>query len=130
MPMPTTKASAMVKASTCPIEADFRGARNVGERTGEQQLQRPRRDGETERAADDCQHDRLGEQLTREAAAARAERGARGELFHARAGADEHQVGEVDAANQQHERDAAPQQIERPAHFAHQIGLRERTRAS
>ena len=52
-----------------------------------------------------------------------AERVPRRQLLHARARADEHQVGDVDGADEQHEDDAAPEQVERAAQVAHQVVL-------
>jgi hypothetical protein len=47
----------------------------------------------------------------------------RGQLLQPGGRADQHQVGHVDAADEQHERDAAPKQKQRRPHVADEIGL-------
>ncbi len=58
-------------------------------------------------SADDGERHGLDEQLQGEAGASGAEAVTDGELFHANAGADEHEVGDIDATDQGHEADGA-----------------------
>ena len=66
---------------------------------------------------------RLGQQLAGDAAEPGAERVTRRQLLHARARADEHQVGDVHGADEQHEHHAAPEQIERAAQVPDEVLL-------
>ena len=75
---------------------------------------------EAERAAGERQQQRFGEQLAGDPAEPRAERVARRQLLHARARAHEHQVRDVHGADQQHEHDAAPEQVQRAAQVLHE----------
>ena len=56
----------------------------------------------------------------RDAQAAGAEREPRRELLQPRARSHQHEVGDVDAADQQHEQRAAPHQVQRRLDVAHQ----------
>ena len=78
---------------------------------------------EAERAAGQREQHRFGQQLARDAAEPGAERVPRRQLLHPRARAHEHQVGDVDGADQQHEHDAAPEQVQRAAQVAHEVVL-------
>ena len=65
----------------------------------------------------------FGQELAGNAPEARAKGVTSRKLLHARARAHEHQVGDVDAAHQQHEHDTAPQQVECAADVADQVVL-------
>ena len=69
-------------------------------------------------AAEAGEQEALDQQLTDEPAPAGAERGADRELLDPAGRADEHQVGDVHARDQQHERDGDQQQMQRAARRA------------
>ena len=73
-------------------------------------------DDDAERAAEERDDEAFGEELTHQAAASRAERGAHRQLAAARAAAREEQIGEVGARDQQHQRDARGQHHQRRPH--------------
>src|ERR1700721_2257841 len=65
----------------------------------------------------------LREQLTHNAEAACAERGAHGELLGARGGAGKKKIGEVDARNQEHAADSGPENDKRAAQLSADVVL-------
>ena len=79
----------------------------------EQELRRPRRDREPEPAADRGEQDALDEQLADDAAAARAEREAHGDLPLPRRRACDEQARDVRARDQQHADDDPEEQPQR-----------------
>ena len=72
----------------------------------------------SQRAADERQHDALGQQLPDDAPPAGAERRAHRQLARADRRAREQQVGDVGAADQQHESDDAEEQHRREPQIA------------
>jgi hypothetical protein len=64
------------------------------------------------------EEDALGEELPDDAAAARAEGDADGDLAPARGGAREQQVGDVGAGDEQHAADGSEEDVDRRAHVA------------
>ena len=94
--------------------------RRVGDRQrvgheSRQQRHGGRRDRDAEQAAGACEHHALGQQLTHETLAARAHRGAHGELAAPLQRAREEQVREVGARDEQHAAGRAAQRIEEQA---------------
>ena len=85
-------------------------------------------DGDAERAAEERDDEAFGEELTHQAAASRAERGAHRQLAAARAAAREEQIREVRARNQQHQRDTRRQHHQRRPH-SHRHLFHERLHA-
>ena len=85
-----------------------------------EQAQRAVADGEAGGRRDQRQDDALGDELARDPPLAGAEREPRRELLQPHARSHEHEVRDVDAADQQHEERAAPHQIERRLDVAHQ----------
>ena len=85
-----------------------------------EQLQRGVADRQPRDRGDHRQDDALGDELPRDPPFAGAERQPGGELLQPRARSHQHEVGDVDAADQQHEQRAAPHQVERRLDFAHQ----------
>src|ERR1700722_13506325 len=77
--------------------------------------------GEPETAAKNADESAFEEEVARDAAAAGAERGADGEFLMTAFGANEHQVGNVGACDEEHNADAAHQDPEELAHVADDI---------
>ncbi len=108
LPSATNAANASVAPST-------RACSSRGTLGGLSVISAPQRDvrqRETDDGADAGEQQAFGEELTNQAAAARAHRGAHGELGRAHGAAREQQVGDVAAGDQQHERDRAEQHVE------------------
>ena len=87
------------------------GMRRAGER--DEEPGRPIGEEETRGAAQQREHERLGDDLPHQPGAAGAERGADGELASPRGRAAEHQVRQVGAGDEQDEADRAGQHRER-----------------
>ena len=103
----------MLKVEDAPIELDRLEPRQVfGGDDGHEADQAPG-EQDAERAAGDADDQALGDQLAREAAPRRAERGADGHFAFAGAAAREQQVRDVGAGDEEDERDAGHQDHER-----------------
>ena len=89
--------------------------REIGRVQGPERLQCHHREGEAQPPAGQGQEQALGEHLAEQRPAARAERGAEGELRAPRRAAREQQVGHVGAGDQQDQADGAEQQDQRRA---------------
>ncbi len=76
--------------------------------------------------ADQAEHDTFGEQLPDNAAAARTERRAHGDLAAPARGPRQKEIGDVRAGDEQHERDAGHHQIENERDLIGQKRLAER----
>jgi hypothetical protein len=86
----------------------FVDARNATRRRGREQRAHPaERERRPENSAEPGDDEALGQQLTDESPAIRPERGAQRDLVLPRGRAHEEQIGDVDAGNEQHERDGA-----------------------
>ncbi len=105
------------------VHTDLVRAGQVGEAQPLDRVETPEADEEPGGAAEDREHDRLGDQLAHDPATAGAQRAAGGQFLHPAAGAHEREVGDVDGGNQQHEQDAAPEQLQRRPHVAHEVGI-------
>jgi hypothetical protein len=116
--MAVTKETPMVNASTVPSIA-MSGSR--GRFAGLKAAQPLDGDGGEQQPAaraERGQREALGQQLHRDAAAARAEGDAHRELVLPRERARQHQVGDVGAGDQQDEADRSEQNPQRPPHGA------------
>ena len=82
-----------------------------------------RRDAQPRDAAGGREHQAFGQHLAHQAAALGAERGAQADLALARRAARQQQVGDVDAGDEQHQRDRADQREQRRAQLADQLFL-------
>ena len=108
-----------------PVEANLIEARQVGGLRGDQRFGPPVGERQSERAADEAEHDRFGDQLADQARAAGAEGRAHRELAVSRRAAREQQVGDVRAGHEQHESNRAQQHQQRPLDVAdHQVAQR------
>ena len=96
-----------------PVEADGLQPREILGRDHRQQTDERPREEETEQAARDREHQALDDELLREPAQRRAERGAHGHLALTRVSAREQQVRDVRAGHEEHQRHAGHQQKER-----------------
>ena len=81
-------------------------------------------------AAGERQQHAFGQQLADDAAAAGADRGADRDLALPAGGADQQQVGDVGAGDQQHEADRAEQHQQRRPHVPHELSLQRLRRRS
>ena len=84
----------------------------------EDRVHQPVGERHPERAADEREHQALGDELAHDDTARRAQRRAHGQLAPARGAAGEQQVGHVRARDQQHEADGPQQQPERRLRLA------------
>ena len=124
-----TSATSSVIASTRHVELHGIAERkHVGAQLDERAQHAPA-DDEAERAAAERQQRALDQQLPDDGAPSAAERHARGDLARARARAREQQPGDVDAGDEQHEADGAPQHEERLADVGRLLLLQRHERA-
>ena len=126
MPVPsdTPSVKSSTRQSTPTSDAVLADARQAGRVDGEQRADADDAENRPEHAAGERQHDALGQQLAHDAAAARADGGAHGNLAPPAGRAHEQQVGDVRAGDQQHEADGADEHQQRRAdvgdeRFAH-----------
>ena len=103
----------------------MKAARHLVEAERGHQREGPASQQQAERAAGHRQQHRLGDDLTRQAGDAGAEGMARGELALPGARPDNHEVRDIDGADEKHEEHAAPQQVEHGTNLAHEIGLEQ-----
>ncbi len=108
-----------------PIEPQLIEARDGNPIADERQQSTVAQDGDDKpcEAADGRQHEALGQQLTDQPDAARAERGAHAELPFAGGAACQQQAGHVDARDEQHQADGAHQGEQRGPHVADHLLL-------
>ena len=106
-----------------PVHPDLVTARQLRQAERREPLEPGRAERQPEEPAGQRQQQRLGEQLPRDPRVSGAERMARGELLHSSAGAHEDEIGDVGGGDEQHEQHAAPEQVQRPAHVADDIGF-------
>ena len=100
------------------VDRDVGQARQVGWLQAAQSLHGDEGQHQSATRAKRGQHEALGQQLHRDAAAAGAERDAHRELVLPRERARQHQVGHVGARNEQDEADGPEQNPQRPPHRA------------
>ena len=103
------------------IEREAEARRQPIESEERRGAQRPPSEAEAGDAAGDRQHGRFGQRLPRQPAERRAHRMTRRQLANARGRSHEHEIGDVDAADQQHEDRAAPQHRQRRSPLADQV---------
>ena len=106
------------------VDGNLLDARHVGRQAADEQRHAPEREQETGGAADQAEHGAFGQELTDDAAAARAERVADGDLTLTRAGPREQQIRDVRAGDQQHEADRAEHHQQARAHVADDLVLK------
>ena len=108
---PTNSAAPAQNATTRPsnVSETLAGSRPSGI-DGWRHTQNRGADPRAERATNQRQHDALGHQLPHDAQASRPERRADRELAHPKRRTRQQQVGDVGAANQQHESDDTQEQ--------------------
>jgi hypothetical protein len=105
------------------MNGDFVEPRHVGRADLDEDPQPRVGEQQAERAADRTDHEAFDEQLARQAAAPRAERGAHRELLPACIGPNQHQIRDVRARDEQHRTDRAHEHPERARHAADQVVL-------
>ena len=105
------------------VDPDRRGARNARRSRGDEDLEPDPRQRDTRDRADDRQHETLGDELANQPAAPGAERGAQRKLLVPAFGADQQQVGEIRACDEQHEPHRRLKQPERTADAADDVTL-------
>ena len=98
------------------VHADLGEARHVGRHECHQQVEGVGGRHEPADAAEGRDDHALGQELAQQASGAAAHRGADRELLLAPRVAGQHQVRDVDAGDQQHEDDGAPEQQQHRAH--------------
>ena len=119
-------ASANVKRTTVGVHPDLAAPWQLRHPQPRQHRQAPASQHETADAAEDRQQQRLRQDLPAERRQAGAKGQPRRHLLHARARSYEHEVGDIHRANQQNEEHAGPQEEQRAADFAHEVGLKRR----
>ena len=128
---PVATVTASENSSTC---RSSRGVNVIGSASdGEpaQHVDADVGDDDAGEAAEQREHQVLGQHLTHQPAAAGAERRTHGQLLLAMAAAREQQVGDVGARDQQHQRHGAEQDHHRrPRHAADDLGHRLHDRRS
>ena len=90
------------KQQNAPVDRNRIRARNRAAADADEELRRPERHQQAESAADECDDKGLGDDLSNQATALRAERGPDRQLLAASRGPAEHQVAEIGAGNQEH----------------------------
>lgn len=105
------------------VDVDRFGAGQGVARHRQQQLHRPVRQQQAERAADPRENKAFGDELPHHARGAGAECRADRDFALARSGAGQHQVGDVGAADQQHDADRTHQHEDHPAAAADHLVL-------
>ena len=102
-----------------PVDADLSQPRNAGRSERDQRARAPVGDDEPRDSAGHAEHDALGQELLHEPPASGAERRPHGHLARAAVRPREQEVGDVDARDEQHERDRAEQDQQRRPDAAH-----------
>ena len=106
-----------------PVDAGINCGRHAGRDELQQRDDKPARGQETQRAAGKRQHDAFGQKLPDEPAAAGAECHPDRELARPRRGADQQEIRDVRARNEQHRADRADEHDERGPDGPRQILL-------
>ena len=101
-----------------PVEADRRERRKARRVERDERAQRGRRHHQAEGRATERQHHALGDQLPDQPGGSRADRRPQGQFAQPRVAADEQQVRDVRAGDQQQERDGSHQDPQRRTHPA------------
>ncbi len=116
---PTSSAAPAQKATTrmSKVSVTVAGSRPCGMSDGAT-LRMAAPTADPKRAADQREHDAFGQQLPDDAPAAGAERGPHRQLARAHGRAREQQVGDVGAADEEHESDDAEEQHRREPQIA------------
>ncbi len=111
------------EAEHAPVDAGVNGGRHAGRDQLQQRDDQRARGQEAERAAGERQHDAFGQKLPEEPAATGAEGHPHRELARARRGADEQQIRDVRARDEQHRADRTDEHDERRPDGPRQILL-------
>ena len=104
-----------------PVESDVLGARQIRRQQRRERGDRPARGADSDEAAGGQHRHDFGDRLPDQASAAGAERRADRELALAGERARDEQIGEIRAADQQHDADRGEQDVQRRANGRHEV---------